>query len=144
MNHTSQRRAKAQKRRSSKKFSPRQTALYLVFLVVCVVVAQLLSGNRRFFDAFVIGGVPSPIIWDVLMDAPARTALFSGDEVGLHDRMDNIGIENKMKAYYRPQIPDEVALDQHIHQILYERTGYVGEAYVVDSQGSLVLKSQAQ
>ena len=45
-----------------------------------------------------------------------------------------------MKNFYRPQIPDEAKLDQHIHQILYERTGYVGEQYRVNAQGFLVLK----
>jgi hypothetical protein len=50
-----------------------------------------------------------------------------------------MGIEEKMKDYYRPQISDEGVLDQHIHQILYDRTGYVGEAYQVNG-GVLVLK----
>jgi len=75
-----------------------------------------------------------------LQDDVARSAYFSGNNVALHDRLGEMGIEEAMKDYYRPQIPDEVVLDQHIHQILYDRTDYVGEAYQVNGQGVLVLK----
>ncbi|NER25996.1 MAG: hypothetical protein F6J96_35965, partial [Symploca sp. SIO1C2] len=46
----------------------------------------------------------------------------------------------RIKAFYRPRIQDETQLDQHIHQILYDRVGYVGDAYQVNSEGVLVLK----
>ncbi len=127
-------------RRSAKnKLTPRKVALYVLFLGLCAGVAQLLSGN------LVLGGVPSSIVLQVLGDDVARAALLSGDKVALHDRMDDIGIEIKMKDYYRPRyLNNEAALDQYIHQILYERTGYVGADYVVGGGGKLVLKSQAQ
>ena len=87
-----------------------------------------------------LGGVPAPIIMKFLSDETAREAYFQGDRKKLHNRLDDMGIEDDIKAYYRPQIPDEAQLDQYIHQIFYERTGYVGEGYQVNSQGVLVLK----
>ncbi|MBD1870368.1 hypothetical protein H6F88_18270 [Oculatella sp. FACHB-28] len=101
--------------------------------VVGVVVILFVQGR------LVIGGVPSGIIMEFLQDDLARSAYFSGNSTALHDRLDEIGIEEAMKDYYRPQISDEVVLDQHIHQILYDRTGYVGEDYQVNG-GVLVLK----
>jgi hypothetical protein len=53
-----------------------------------------------------------------------------------------MGVEEKIKSFYRPKIRDEAKLDQYIHQILYDRTGYVGEAYQVNSEGVLVLKKR--
>jgi hypothetical protein len=115
----------------------RQNVTAFVYLagvfVVGVVVILFLQGR------LVIGGVPSNIIVQFLQDGIARSAYFSGNNVALHDRLDEMGIEEAMKTYYRPQISDEVVLDQHIHQILYDRTGYVGEAYQVNG-GVLVLK----
>lgn len=49
-------------------------------------------------------------------------------------------IEEQIKDFYRPQIPDEQELDRYIHQIFYNTTGYVGKAYKVNSEGSLVSK----
>lgn len=80
------------------------------------------------------------IIREFLADEKARDAYFAGNKKALHDRLEQMGIEEDIKAYYRPQIPDEAKLDQHIHQILYERTGYVGRSYKVNSQGVLILK----
>lgn len=87
-----------------------------------------------------IGQVPLPILLKFITDQPARAAYFRQDKQALHDRLVDLGIEEEMKAFYRPQIQDEVKLDQHIHQIFYERTGYVGEAYRVNAQGQLELK----
>lgn len=91
---------------------------------------------------FTIAGVPLPIIIDFLGDETARNAYFQRDRRLLHDRLQAMGVEEQIKAFYRPQIRDEVKLDQYIHQLLYDRTGYVGNAYRVNSQGSLVLKEQ--
>ena len=87
-----------------------------------------------------IGGVPIPIIISFLQDETARDAYFQGDNKKLHDRLQAMGIEERIKAFYRPQIRDEVKLDQYIHQLMYDRTGYVGASYQVNSQGVLVLK----
>ncbi|MBD2463282.1 hypothetical protein H6G89_19795 [Oscillatoria sp. FACHB-1407] len=111
------------------------TTIYLSGVFVAGVFAILFISGR-----LVVGGVPSSIIMRFLQDDIARSAYFRGDKAGLHDRLDDMGIEAEMKTFYRPQIPDEAELDQHIHQILYDRTGYVGVAYTVNSAGVLVLK----
>jgi hypothetical protein len=109
--------------------------MYLVAIFILGAVGiSFFSGN------LVIGGVPSSIILKFLQDDVARNAYFSGEATKLHDRLDEMGIEEQMKAYYRPQIPDEDKLDRYIHQVLYERTGYVGTAYRVNGSGALVPK----
>lgn len=95
-----------------------------------------------FQGRLVIGGVPSAVIVRFLQDDSARSAYFSGDSTGLHDRLDEMGIEEEMKEFYRPRIADEAELDQHVHQVLYDRTGYVGEAYQLRGQGILILKDE--
>lgn len=87
-----------------------------------------------------IGGVPFSVIVSFLQDETARSAYFEGDKTKVHDRLSEMGIEEQMKAFYRSRISDEVKLDQYIHQLLYERIGYVGTAYRVNAQGTLVLK----
>lgn len=90
-----------------------------------------------------IAGVPTPIIISFLLDETARDAYFDGNKQKLHDRLQEMGVEEQIKAFYRPQFQnDEVKLDQYIHQLLYERTGYVGKAYRVNSKGILVLKKR--
>lgn len=86
-----------------------------------------------------IEGVPVSIVVKFLQDEPARAAYFSGNKQGLHARLQELRVEEEIKAYYRPQIPDEIELDQHIHQIFYDTTGYVGMAYQVNAQNRLVL-----
>lgn len=88
-----------------------------------------------------VGGVPFSMIVSFLQDDTARAAYFDGDSTKVHDRLSEMGVEEQMKAFYRARMQDETNLDQHIHQILYERTGYVGKAYRVNSQGVLVLQS---
>lgn len=88
-----------------------------------------------------LGGVPAPLILSFLGDETARNAYFQKDSQKLHDRLQVMGIEEKIKAFYRPRVRDEAALDQYIHQILYDRTGHVGDAYQVTPQGILTLKN---
>ncbi|MGB8702210.1 MAG: hypothetical protein WCD18_22565 [Thermosynechococcaceae cyanobacterium] len=85
-------------------------------------------------------GVPLSIIVQFVQDPIAREAYFAGNKQRLHNRLDEMGVEDQIKDFYRSRIPDEKELDQYIHQLLYENTGYVGEAYRLDSQGKLVLK----
>ncbi|MGQ4648009.1 hypothetical protein [Lyngbya aestuarii] len=124
--------------RSSKKSTQTiVTIIYLfVFLPISVGVIFLISKGEN----LTIGGVPVFIVLDFLQDETARTAYFEGDAKKLHNRLEKMGVEEEIKDFYRPEIPDEVELDQYIHQLLYERTGYVGEAYQVNSKGILVLK----
>ncbi|NJK30462.1 MAG: hypothetical protein HC851_07715 [Acaryochloris sp. RU_4_1] len=89
-----------------------------------------------------VRGVPISIILTFLQDEPARQAYWSGDKQALHARLQELKIEEEIKAFYRPQIPDEIQLDQHIHQIFYDTTGYVGKAYWVNSQDILTLRDR--
>jgi len=111
-----------------------KSILLSVILLVSLWVVLFTSGHVT------LGGVPAPIIKKFVSDETAREAYLQGDRKKLHNRLDDMGIEEDIKAYYRPQIPDETQLDQYIHQLFYERTGYVGDGYRVSSQGVLVLK----
>lgn len=139
--------------RSSRKFHRPYVSTYptgkrasrLVAAIICLSailstgIGLVLITNER----ATIGGVPTSIIMDFLGDGTARRAYFQGDSQKLHDRLEAMGVEERIKAFYRPQIQDEVKLDQYIHQLLYNRTGYVGEAYHVNSQGNLILRESA-
>ncbi|NET37971.1 MAG: hypothetical protein F6K19_39240 [Cyanothece sp. SIO1E1] len=125
------------KNTKSKKSSIRiATIAYLgILFVIGSWVTLLISGT------ITLGGVPFNVLMTFWQDEISRNAYFQGNSKLLHDRLDDLGVERAMKNYYRPRIPaDEVKLDQHIHQILYDRTGYVGVAYTVSSQGVLVPK----
>ena len=122
--------------RSSPKASLLVTTTIYLSLLFCVWAWVVVFTNGQ----MTIGGVPTPVVVSFLNDSTARNAYFKGDREELHARLQEMDVEERVKAFYRPQIPDEAQLDQHIHQILYERTGYVGQAYRVNSQGVLVLK----
>ncbi len=91
-----------------------------------------------------IGGVPSPIILSFLKNDSARIAYFDGDEEKLHAQIQSMNLAEKLKPYYRPQFAEEAKLDLHTHQILYDRTGYIGRAYQVTKQGVLTLKKKTK
>ena len=90
-----------------------------------------------------LGGVPYTILLKVWQNPAARSALLGGEETELHNLMGSLGIEYDIKEYYRDRIKDPVKLDQHIHQILFDRTGYVGENYTVRGR-TLVLKDPSK
>lgn len=92
--------------------------------------------------AITLGGVPYSVIMKVWQNPAARSAVLGGKETELHNLMGMMGIEYEIKEYYRDRIPDPVKLDQHIHQVLFDRTGYVGDAYTVKGR-TLVLKDPA-
>ena len=94
-------------------------------------------------EVITLGGVPYSILVKVWENPAARSALLGGDERKLHDLMGELGIEYDIKEYYRSRIQDPVKLDLHIHQILFDRTGYVGEAYTVRGR-TLVLKDPSK
>ena len=85
-------------------------------------------------------GVPISILVDFFQDTIAREAYFAGNKKALHDRLKKLDIEEKIKDFYRPQIQNEKELDLYIHQLFYNNTGYVGEAYFLNAQGQLELK----
>jgi len=123
------------KNRSKNKIQRVVIIVYLsIFLPIGALIILFSSG------ILTIGGIPASIAIEVWQDKDARSAYLKGDGKQLHDRLDEMGIEERIKAFYRPRIPDETQLDQHIHQILYDRVGYVGDAYQVNAEGVLVLK----
>jgi hypothetical protein len=85
-------------------------------------------------------GVPVRILVDFVGDSAARKAYFRGDKGGLHNRLKALGVEEQIKDFYRPQFQDEQELDRYIHQLMYDNTGYVGAAYMVDGAGQLVVQ----
>lgn len=91
-------------------------------------------------ESATIKGVPVPIIMKFLGDGTALTAYLKGNKHQLHARLQKMDIEEEMKAFYRPKIHNEAKLDEYIHQIFYDNTGYVGEDYYVNSQGILIFK----
>ncbi|MBX2865535.1 MAG: hypothetical protein KTR27_18440 [Leptolyngbyaceae cyanobacterium MAG.088] len=93
--------------------------------------------------AITLGGVPYSVLMKVWQNPAARSALLGSEATELHDLMGDLGIEYEIKEYYRDRIQDPVKLDQHIHQILFDRTGYVGEAYTVKGR-TLVLKDSSK
>jgi len=119
-----------------KQRSPAQTITIAIYGLFTFLTGLLLI---LFFSGhLVIRGVPSSVIVRFLEDDIARTAYLGGDNRLLHDRLSALGVEEEIKNFYRPQIANEVLLDQYIHQILYDRTGYVGQAYRVNEEGRLV------
>ena len=124
---------------ASRQPSLKVATLIFVSFLVCVWIGVILLTN-----GLTIGGAPTPIIVSFIQDETARSAYFKGDSKKLHDRLQDMGVEEQIKAFYRPQIGDEVQLDQYIHQLLYNRTGHVGDAYKVNSQRILVLKKKAK
>ncbi len=84
-----------------------------------------------------LGGVPYPILNEFWHDEAAKVAYFDGDRQTLHDRLSEMAIEEDIKDYYRSRFDDEDELDRYIHQIMFDRTGYAGEAYKVDNYGRL-------
>lgn len=93
------------------------------------------------FPRLTYKGVPLTILLMFIQDPIARQAYFDGDKVGLHHRLDEMDVETEIKAFYRPQFQNEQDLDRHIHQLLFEDTGYVGNDYGLSAQGYLVPKS---
>ncbi len=130
-----------QSKRSRNQEKSSQTPAILRRIVTLITVICLGLSTVWFFSGgLLIGGVPSSVILTFLQDKPALTAYFQSDNQALHDRLNELGVEEQIKDYYRPQIPDEVELDQYIHQVFYNRTGYVGKEYRVNEQGTLTLK----
>ncbi|MEO1620570.1 MAG: hypothetical protein AAFU53_05990 [Cyanobacteria bacterium J06632_3] len=108
-----------------------------------MTAALLGLGSTLLLNLFVqekitVGGVPYRIVRKFWQDPSARDAYFAGDAHALHDRLQTLGVEEDIKAFYRDRFTSEGELDRHIHQIMFDRTGYVGEAYQVNDHGRLV------
>jgi|GEM_PF-1513619 len=110
-----------------------------------ILAVGIFSWGILFFSGVVtLGGLPSSVVVKFMTDPPALTAFFAGNNKGLHARLEKIGIEEDIKEYYRPQIPDEIELDRYIHQLFYNLSGYVGYNYNLDENRKLVLKESGE
>ncbi|WP_144405599.1 hypothetical protein [Aliterella atlantica] len=133
-------------RRRNSRYPVRKRPLRLSSVLKATISSLFLAGLGWIWLSllsdghFAIGGIPAPVAIALLENETARKAYFDGDNQTLHAQMQQMDIEAKMKIYLRSQIEDETKLDQHVNQILYDRTGYISSAYQVNSQGILVLK----
>jgi hypothetical protein len=127
--------------------------LLLVGLGVGGAVWTSLFVNER----LTLAGVPYPVVSKFWNDKTAREAYFVGDRQALHDRLETLGVEADIKAFYRDRFAGKLAnesanasdgeltskavsepeLDRYIHQLMFNQTGYVGEAYDVNDSGQL-------
>ncbi len=110
----------------------------VVLTAVCATLGSATWTHLFLKEQVTLAGVPYRIIDKFWSDRSARDAYFMGDKYALHDRLKELGIESDIKDYYRDQFTNEHELDKHIHQIMFERTGYVGEAYRVNNMGELI------
>lgn len=88
-------------------------------------------------EKITLGGVPYRVVQQFWNDQQARDAYFGGDRQALHDRLAELEIEESIKRYYSSRFDNEDELDLFIHQVMFDRTGYVGEAYQVNDYGQL-------
>jgi hypothetical protein len=111
-------------------------------LAVGTAIALLVTGIGLWiaYPTLTYKGVPVRILMDFVGDSAARIAYFDGDKRGLHNRLKALGVEEQIKDFYRPQFKDEQELDRYIHQLMYDNTGYIGAAYIVDGEGQLVVQ----
>ena len=123
--------------RLQSKHRQRQRRKRLVTALLGIGLGSALWTGLFVSERITLGGVPYRVIKTFWDDETARTAYFSGDAQALHDQLSSLGVEESIKAYYRDRFDNEYELDRHIHQIMFERTGYVGEAYEVDTRGQL-------
>ena len=109
-----------------------------VAAVLLLTVGGAAWANLFIAERVTLGGVPYRIVSKFWQDKEARSAYFAGDRQGLHTRLQALGVEEDIKDYYRDRFSNENELDQYIHQIMFDRTGYVGEAYQVNGYGRLI------
>jgi hypothetical protein len=122
--------------------SPEQVAFQrsVIGLYLSVVAAFGIIIILFFSGRLVVAGVPSSIILRFLEDEEARRAYFSGDVELVQERIVQLNVTRQLKEFYRPHFSDEAKLDLHVHQILYDRTRYVGDGYEVNARGRLAPK----
>jgi hypothetical protein len=106
------------------------------------LIVGLSVGGATWMTLFVnervtLTGVPYRVVHKFWQDPTARDAYFNGDSQALHARLDSLGVEEDMKAFYRDRFATEYELDRYIHQLMFNQTGYVGEAYNVNEVGQL-------
>lgn len=124
--------------RLSTKHGPQQRWRYRILLTLLALSLGGAAWTILFVNEQVtVGGVPYRIVHKFWQDKAARDAYFAGDRQALHDELSSLGVEDDIKDFYRPKFDSEYELDRYIHQLMFNQTGYVGEAYEVDNYGQL-------
>lgn len=94
-------------------------------------------------NEWVIGGIPAPIMLDVISDIDTLAVLLWGSNMDLRNRLKETGIEAKIKNYYRPYFANEIELETHIDQLFYNASGYYNlDEYIVSEEGSLIRQEE--
>ncbi len=109
--------------------------------VACMGVGIACWGGLFINNQVTLGGVPYRVVRKFWNNQAARDAYFAGDRQALHDHLSALNVESDIKNYYRDRFDNEYELDRYIHQIMFDRTGYVGKAYDVDNYGRLNSRS---
>lgn len=121
---------------STKSASPQLSRV--VWGTSVAILFAVLGSTLVLTNIIFLGGLPFSVMARIWQDPVARSAYFDDRSAVLHDRIEVLGIEAELKAYYRDRISDPAQLDQQVQQILYDRTGYVGRFYRVNPQGQIV------
>lgn len=129
--------SKLNQKLNSIQFRERIWRRLLLALLLSASAGAVAWGALFVAEQVTLGGVPYQVVRKFYLDKSSKDAYFAGETQALHERLSDIGIENDIKDYYRPQFSDEGQLDLYIHQIMFERTGYIGEAYAVNQLGQL-------
>lgn len=94
-------------------------------------------------NEWVIGGIPAPIMFDVISDIDTLAILLWGNNVDFRTRLKETGIEAKIKNYYRPYFANEIELEKHIDQLFYNASGYYNlDEYTVSEEGDLIRQEE--
>jgi hypothetical protein len=122
----------------SAKQEPRQWWRHgLVALAVGLSVGGATWTTMFVNERVTLVGVPYRVVHKFWQDKTARDAYFGGDSQALHARLQTLGVEEDIKAFYSDRFDSEYELDRYIHQLMFNQTGYVGEAYSVTIDGQL-------
>ena len=128
--------------RQSVKHGPPQKRRYGILLALLALGLGGAAWTTLFVNERVtVGGVPYRIVHKFWQDKAARDAYFAGDRQALHDELVTLGVEDDIKDFYRDRFNSEYEVDRYIHQLMFDQTGYVGEAYEVDNYGQLKSRS---
>ncbi len=126
----------------SAKHGPPQKWRYGILLALLALGLGGATWTTLFMnEQITLGGVPYRVVHKFWQDKDARDAYLAGDRQALHDELVTLGVENDIKDFYRGRFDSEYELDRYIHQLMFNQTGYVGEAYEVDNYGQLRSRS---
>ncbi len=125
------------------------TTYFLITIIILLSFGIIFGSNAQFrfnflanFREFMIAGIPLPIYLEVITDAEAVFAVITGDGNTFRNRLQDLGIENKIRTLYRPYFADEIELENYIDQIFYDSTGYANSSeYNVNQQNKYMHKA---